>query len=114
MQIPIPIHPQKPLHPQHLQPINLILQPLLHQLYKQIHKKPLSVIVNAIPPTPLSQLNILTKYLHQQFNHNHIHVKQSFLRHYITPLHIQPFSITLLPFTQQFTQPLPPPTPSKY
>ena len=76
MEIGIGIHGEKGLHREDVQPINVIVERLLDQLYKEIEKKPLIVMVNGMGGTPLSELNIVTKYLDEQFNQNDIGVKQ--------------------------------------
>ena len=68
MEIGIGIHGEKGLHREDVQPINVIVERLLDQLYKEIEKKPLIVMVNGMGGTPLSELNIVTKYLDEQFN----------------------------------------------
>lgn len=54
-------------------------------------------MVNGMGGTPLSELNIVTKYLDEQFNQNDIGVKQWFVGDYMTALDMQGFSITVLP-----------------
>ena len=61
MEIGIGIHGEKGLHREDVQPINVIVERLLDQLYKEIEKKPLIVMVNGMGGTPLSELNIVTK-----------------------------------------------------
>lgn len=96
MEIGIGIHGEKGLHREDVQPINVIVERLLDQLYKEIEKKPLIVMVNGMGGTPLSELNIVTKYLDEQFNQNDIGVKQWFVGDYMTALDMQGFSITVL------------------
>ncbi|MDU4913950.1 MAG: dihydroxyacetone kinase subunit DhaK, partial [Staphylococcus epidermidis] len=86
MEIGIGIHGEKGLHREDVQPINVIVERLLDQLYKEIEKKPLIVMVNGMGGTPLSELNIVTKYLDEQFNQNDIDVKQWFVGDYMTAL----------------------------
>ena len=95
MEIGIGIHGEKGLHREDVQPINVIVERLLDQLYKEIEKKPLIVMVNGMGGTPLSELNIVTKYLDEQFNQNDIDVKQWFVGDYMTALDMQGFSITV-------------------
>ena len=97
-----------------VQPINVIVERLLDQLYKEIEKKPLIVMVNGMGGTPLSELNIVTKYLDEQFNQNDIGVKQWFVGDYMTALDMQGFSITVLPFSEELSEALAAPTASKY
>ena len=59
MEIGIGIHGEKGLHREDVQPINVIVERLLDQLYKEIEKKPLIVMVNGMGGTPLSELNIV-------------------------------------------------------
>ena len=48
-------------------------------------------MVNGMGGTPLSELNIVTKYLDEQFNQNDIGVKQWFVGDYMTALDMQGF-----------------------
>lgn len=114
MEIGIGIHGEKGLHREDVQPINVIVERLLDQLYKEIEKKPLIVMVNGMGGTPLSELNIVTKYLDEQFNQNDIDVKQWFVGDYMTALDMQGFSITVLPFSEEVSEALAAPTASKY
>ena len=114
MEIGIGIHGEKGLHREDVQPINVIVERLLDQLYKEIEKKPLIVMVNGMGGTPLSELNIVTKYLDEQFNQNDIDVKQWFVGDYMTALDMQGFSITVLPFSEELSEALAAPTSSKY
>lgn len=114
MEIGIGIHGEKGLHREDVQPINVIVERLLDQLYKEIEKKPLIVMVNGMGGTPLSELNIVTKYLDEQFNQNDIDVKQWFVGDYMTALDMQGFSITVLPFSEELIEALAAPTASKY
>ena len=114
MEIGIGIHGEKGLHREYVQPINVIVERLLDQLYKEIEKKPLIVMVNGMGGTPLSELNIVTKYLDEQFNQNDIDVKQWFVGDYMTALDMQGFSITVLPFSEEVSEALAAPTASKY
>ncbi|MBV5157561.1 dihydroxyacetone kinase subunit DhaK [Staphylococcus epidermidis] len=114
MEIGIGIHGEKGLHREDVQPINVIVERLLDQLYKEIEKKTLIVMVNGMGGTPLSELNIVTKYLDEQFNQNDIDVKQWFVGDYMTALDMQGFSITVLPFSEELSEALAAPTASKY
>ena len=114
MEIGIGIHGEKGLHREDVHPINVIVERLLDQLYKEIEKKPLIVMVNGMGGTPLSELNIVTKYLDEQFNQNDIDVKQWFVGDYMTALDMQGFSITVLPFSEELSEALAAPTASKY
>lgn len=114
MEIGIGIHGEKGLHREDVQPINVIVERLLDQLYKEMEKKPLIVMVNGMGGTPLSELNIVTKYLDEQFNQNDIDVKQWFVGDYMTALDMQGFSITVLPFSEELSEALAAPTASKY
>ncbi|PTE41739.1 dihydroxyacetone kinase subunit DhaK [Staphylococcus epidermidis] len=114
MEIGIGIHGEKGLHREDVQSINVIVERLLDQLYKEIEKKPLIVMVNGMGGTPLSELNIVTKYLDEQFNQNDIDVKQWFVGDYMTALDMQGFSITVLPFSEELSEALAAPTASKY
>ena len=90
MEIGIGIHGEKGLHREDVQPINVIVERLLINYTKKL-RKPLIVMVNGMGGTPLSELNIVTKYLDEQFNQNDIGVKQWFVGDYMTALDMQGF-----------------------
>ena len=77
MEIGIGIHGEKGLHREDVQPINVIERLPIN--YTKKLRKPLIVMVNGMGGTPLSELNIVTKYLDEQFNQNDIDVKQWFV-----------------------------------
>ena len=97
-----------------MQPVNTIVERLLDELFKEIDKQPLIVMVNGMGGTPLSELNIVTKYLDEQFKNNNIDVKHWFVGDYMTALDMQGFSITVLPFSEDVAKGLVAPTASKY
>ena len=114
MEIGIGIHGEKGLHREAVQPVNTIVERLLDELFKEIDKQPLIVMVNGMGGTPLSELNIVTKYLDEQFKNNNIDVKHWFVGDYMTALDMQGFSITVLPFSEDVAKGLVAPTASKY
>ena len=70
-------------------------------------------MVNGMGGTPLSELNIVTKYLDEQFNQNDIDVKQWFVGDYMTALDMQGFYYCT-PFSEEVSEALAAPTASKY
>ena len=114
MEIGIGIHGEKGLHREAVQPVNTIVERLLDELFKEIDKQPLIIMVNGMGGTPLSELNIVTKYLDEQFKNNNIDVKHWFVGDYMTALDMQGFSITVLPFSEDVAKGLVAPTASKY
>lgn len=114
MEIGIGIHGEKGLHREAVQPVNTIVERLLDELFKEIDKQPLIVMVNGMGGTPLSELNIVTKYLDEQFKNNNIDVRHWFVGDYMTALDMQGFSITVLPFSEDVAKGLVAPTASKY
>ena len=114
MEIGIGIHGEKGLHREAVQPDNTLVERLLDELFKEIDKQPLIVMVNGMGGTPLSELNIVTKYLDEQFKNNNIDVRHWFVGDYMTALDMQGFSITVLPFSEDVAKGLVAPTASKY
>ena len=114
MEIGIGIHGEKGLHREEIQPINTIVEHLLNELFKETNEKSLIVMVNGMGGTPLSELNIVTKYLDEQFKENNIDVKRWFVGDYMTALDMQGFSITVMPFSEKIAKALLAPTASKY
>ncbi|WP_394851472.1 dihydroxyacetone kinase subunit DhaK [Staphylococcus haemolyticus] len=76
--------------------------------------KALIVIVNGMGGTPLSELNIVTKYCSLYLEKQNRDVAQWFVGDYMTSLDMQGFSITLLPNNEELLKALQAPTTSRY
>ena len=114
MEIGIGIHGEKGLHREAIKPVDVIIKRLLDELLKEVKDKSLIVMVNGMGGTPLSELNIVAKYLNQQFQEHDIAAKQWFVGDYMTSLDMQGFSITVVPYSEEIEKGLLAPTTSRY
>lgn len=114
MEIGIGIHGEKGLHREAIQSVDVIIERLLDELLKEVKDKSLIVMVNGMGGTPLSELNIVAKYLNQQFQEHDIAAKQWFVGDYMTSLDMQGFSITVVPYSEDIEKGLLAPTTSRY
>ena len=114
MEIGIGIHGEKGLHREAIQSVDVIIERLLDELLKEVKNQSLIVMVNGMGGTPLSELNIVAKYLNQQFQEHDIAAKQWFVGDYMTSLDMQGFSITVVPYSEDIEKGLLAPTTSRY
>mgnify|MGYP002716734386 FL=1 len=114
MEIGIGIHGEKGLHREAIQSVDVIIERLLDELLKEVKNQSLIVMVNGMGGTPLSELNIVAKYLNQQFQEHDIAAKQWFVGDYMTSLDMQGFSITVVPYSEEIEKGLLAPTTSRY
>ncbi|MBT2830952.1 dihydroxyacetone kinase subunit DhaK [Staphylococcus coagulans] len=114
MEIGIGIHGEKGLHREAVQPIDIIIERLLDTLLKEVKEKDIIVMVNGMGGTPLSELNIVAKYLDAQLKDHNFDVKQWFVGDYMTSLDMQGFSITIVPYSEDLGEALVAPTASRY
>ncbi len=114
MEIGIGIHGEKGLHREAVQPIDVIIERLLDTLLKEVKEKDIIVMVNGMGGTPLSELNIVAKYLDAQLKDHNFDVKQWFVGDYMTSLDMQGFSITIVPYSEDLGEALVAPTASRY
>ncbi|MGX0561991.1 phosphoenolpyruvate---glycerone phosphotransferase subunit DhaK [Staphylococcus schleiferi] len=114
MEIGIGIHGEKGLHREAVQPIDVIIERLLDALLKEVKDKDIIVMLNGMGGTPLSELNIVAKYLDAQLKDHNFDVKQWFVGDYMTSLDMQGFSITVVPYSKDLGEALAAPTASRY
>ncbi|CAD7358484.1 dihydroxyacetone kinase subunit DhaK [Staphylococcus schleiferi] len=114
MEIGIGIHGEKGLHREAVQPIDVIIERLLDVLLKEVKEKDIIVMLNGMGGTPLSELNIVAKYLDAQLKDHNFDVKQWFVGDYMTSLDMQGFSITVVPYSKDLGEALAAPTASRY
>ncbi|MBA8759975.1 dihydroxyacetone kinase subunit DhaK [Staphylococcus schleiferi subsp. coagulans] len=114
MEIGIGIHGEKGLHREAVQPVDVIIERLLDALLKEVKEKDIIVMVNGMGGTPLSELNIVAKYLDAQLKDHNFDVKQWFVGDYMTSLDMQGFSITIVPYSEDLGEALAAPTASRY
>ena len=65
MEIGIGIHGEKGIHREEVKDIDHIVGTLLDELYKEVTANDVILMVNGMGGTPLSELNIVTKYIQQ-------------------------------------------------
>ena len=114
IEIGIGIHGEKGIERIHYEEIDSIVERLLSRLLKENQEQSLIVIVNGMGGTPLSELNIVTKYYSLYLEKQNRDVAQWFVGDYMTSLDMQGFSITLLPNNEELLKALQAPTTSRY
>ena len=114
IEIGIGIHGEKGIERIHYEEIDSIVERLLSRLLKENQEQSLIVIVNGMGGTPLSELNIVTKYCSLYLEKQNRDVAQWFVGDYMTSLDMQGFSITLLPNNEELLKALQAPTTSRY
>ena len=110
----IGIHGEKGLHREAIQPVDQIVSTLVEELDKEISGEEFIVMVNGMGGTPLSELNIVTKYLKDLFDKKHYGVKHWYVGDFMTSLDMQGFSITLVPANEEWLTAFLAPTTSRY
>ncbi|WP_204171979.1 dihydroxyacetone kinase subunit DhaK, partial [Staphylococcus sp. GDY8P100P] len=114
MEIGIGIHGEKGLSRQKVEIVDLVVERLIAELLKEIDDERLIVMINGMGATPLSELNIATKYVAQQLEDKQKDVKLWLVGDYMTSLDMEGLSITFLPYTEQVYEALIAPTSSPY
>lgn len=114
MEIGIGIHGEKGLRRLPIEPIQSISDRLIELLSEEVKEASVIVIVNGMGATPLSELNITTKYVAQSLEAQGKTVQSWFVGDYMTALDMQGFSITLVPYQEEVQQALNAPTTSRY
>ncbi|PNZ11573.1 dihydroxyacetone kinase subunit DhaK [Staphylococcus simiae] len=104
MEIGIGIHGEKGLHRTKMQDIERITQSLLSELFKEIKANDIIVMVNGMGGTPLSELNIATKFISNYLKAEDIVVAKWLIGDYMTSLDMQGFSITIVPNQPQYLE----------
>lgn len=91
IEIGIGIHGEKGIERIHYEEIDSIIERLLSRLLKENQEQSLIVIVNGMGGTPLSELNIVTKYCSLYLEKQNRDVAQWFVGDYMTSLDMQGF-----------------------
>ncbi len=95
-------------------PVDEIVDKLIAELVKEIAGKELIVMVNGMGGTPLSELDIVTKYVAENLSSRNLNVNHWIVGEYMTSLDMQGFSITLAPHSEELETALKAPTTSLY
>lgn len=114
MEIGIGIHGEKGLKRLPIEPIQNISDRLIELLSEEVKEASVIVMVNGMGATPLSELNITTKYVAQSLEAQGKTVQSWFVGDYMTALDMQGFSITLVPYQEEVQKALNAPTESHY
>lgn len=114
IEIGIGIHGEKGIERIQYEEIDGIVERLLGRLLKESQAQSLIVMINGMGGTPLSELNIVTKFSARYLEEQNREVAQWFVGDYMTSLDMQGFSITLLPSDETLLKALQAPTASRY
>lgn len=114
IEIGIGIHGEKGIERIQYEEIDGIVERLLGRLLKESQAQSLIVMINGMGGTPLSELNIVTKFSARYLEEQNREVAQWFVGDYMTSLDMQGFSITLLPSDKALLKALQAPTASRY
>lgn len=114
MEIGIGIHGEKGIHREEVKDIDHIVGTLLDELYKEVTANDVILMVNGMGGTPLSELNIITKYIQQNLAARTVNVAKWFVGNYMTSLDMQGFYITIVPNKPEYLEAFLAPTTSQY
>ena len=114
MEIGIGIHGEKGLARKKIESVDLIVERLIAELLKEVKAKQLIVMVNGMGATPLSELNIVTKYVSQQLDDKQKDVKLWLVGDYMTSLDMEGVSLTFVPYSEAVYEALTTSTSSPY
>lgn len=105
---------EKGIHREEVKDIDHIVGTLLDELYKEVTANDVILMVNGMGGTPLSELNIVTKYIQQNLAARAVNVAKWFVGDYMTSLDMQGFSITIVPNKPEYLEAFLAPTTSQY
>lgn len=114
MEIGIGIHGEKGIHREEMKDVEHIIEALFNELYKEVNYDDVILMVNGMGGTPLSELNIVTKYIQHHLVTRKVNVTKWFVGDYMTSLDMQGFSITILPNKPEYLEAFLAPTTSQY
>lgn len=97
-----------------IEPIDEIIKRLMHELEKEISDKTLIVMINGMGATPDSELAIVSHYFNEYAKENELNIEKYLIGNYMTALDMQGFSITLVPYDDEYCDAFDAPTESKY
>ena len=114
IEIGIGIHGEKGLSKESVQPVDTIVAHLLQPLLAEVETDDVIIMVNGMGGTPISELNIVTKYVAEYGEEKGLEVKHWLVGDYMTSLDMQGFSITLAPYSEAILKALTETTASDY
>ncbi|ARJ50663.1 dihydroxyacetone kinase subunit DhaK [Staphylococcus lutrae] len=114
MEIGIGIHGERGLARVPVEPVSQIVERLIQQLRTEVKDDQLIVMINGMGGTPLSELQIVTKYVGAHLEKEGKTVKSWFVGDYMTALDMQGFSLTFVPYDERVLAALHAPTTSRF
>ncbi|WP_436860007.1 dihydroxyacetone kinase subunit DhaK [Staphylococcus caeli] len=114
MEIGVGIHGEKGLAREKVETVDHIVERLLNELLNEVTDERLIVMVNGMGATPLSELNIVAKYVAEALESQNKTVAKWFVGDYMTALDMQGFSLTLVPESEALLKALTASTASPY
>ncbi|SCS25236.1 dihydroxyacetone kinase subunit DhaK [Staphylococcus caeli] len=114
MEIGVGIHGEKGLSREKVETVDKIVARLLNELLNEVNEDRLIVMVNGMGATPLSELNIVAKYVDEALESQNKTVTKWFVGDYMTALDMQGFSLTLVPESETLLKALTASTASPY
>lgn len=114
IEIGVGIHGEKGLSREKIVSVDQIVARLSEELLKEVDANRLIVMVNGMGGTPLSELNIVTKYLAEYLKDKNINVDHWLVGDYMTALDMQGLSLTFVPTNDDLYQAIVANTSSNY
>ncbi|RIP36009.1 dihydroxyacetone kinase subunit DhaK [Staphylococcus gallinarum] len=114
IEIGVGIHGEKGLSREKIVSVDQIVARLSEELLKEVDANRLIVMVNGMGGTPLSELNIVTKYLAEYLKDKNINVDHWLVGDYMTALDMQGVSLTFVPTNDDLYQAIVANTSSNY
>ncbi|WP_436855356.1 dihydroxyacetone kinase subunit DhaK [Staphylococcus caeli] len=114
MEIGVGIHGEKGLAREKIETVDHIVERLLNELLNEVTDERLIVMVNGMGATPLSELNIVAKYVDEALESQNKTAAKWFVGDYMTALDMQGFSLTLVPESEALLKALTSSTASPY
>lgn len=114
IEIGIGIHGERGISKEKIAPVDAIVERLISELVKEVSENELIVMVNGMGGTPLSELDIVTKYVEENLANRSLKVKYWVVGEYMTSLDMQGFSLTLAPHSNELEAALKAHTDSRY
>lgn len=114
MEIGIGIHGERGIYQENIEPVDDIIKRLMNELEKEVSEKELIVMINGMGATPDSELAVIAKYFNDYAINHKLDIKKCIVGNYMTALDMQGFSITLVPYQEEYLKAFNAPTESKY
>lgn len=97
MEIGIGIHGEKGVERKAIAPVEDIVRELVDRLTNEVTDKKIALMLNGMGGTPISELYLTYKYVHEQLIAKGYDIVRPYVGNYMTSLEMHGFSLTLLP-----------------